>query len=82
MSGIRLSEIVRQRIEIRYRLTVVLTDDETIELDKLLGFEEECENAIVKAETMPVDELYKLVQIILEKRKRKKKTDEIPAGCG
>ncbi|MGI0046846.1 MAG: hypothetical protein ACREBB_06630 [Nitrosotalea sp.] len=82
MSGIRLSEIVKQRLEIHYRLTIVLTDEETLELDELLGFKEECDNAIAKAETMPVEELNELVKIIIEKRKRKKKTDEIPAGCG
>ncbi|MFZ1076928.1 MAG: hypothetical protein WAN47_05820 [Nitrosotalea sp.] len=82
MSGIRLSEIVRQRLEIHHRIIVELTDEETLELDKLLGYEEECENAIAKAETMPVEELYELIKIILEKRKKKKSLDEIPAGCG
>ncbi len=31
---------------------------------------------------MPVEELYELIKIILEKRKKKKSLDEIPAGCG
>lgn len=88
MSGYELNQVVKKRLIKRHTIInkiVIrysdndLTDAETIELDGLLGFEESCEKAIAEAETIPLDELERLIKLILAKRMRKA-IDEIPAG--
>jgi hypothetical protein len=91
MSGYNLNQMVKRRLRKRHTVinkiiihydNLILTDAETIELDGLLGYADSCDKAIAKVETMPLEELEKLVLIILKKRKKKGLELEVLAGVG
>lgn len=80
MSGIQVKNIVNKR------LLIIITEDETMDVDRLVeeayfnGVEQKCPAIIDTLNRISDEELREIIEKIL--KKRKKKTDEIPAGCG
>lgn len=68
MSGYDLHRRVRRRLIISHKIDIVLTNDETKEIDKELG-ETECPKVCGLIDKMTDEELYNLVQKIRKKKK-------------
>ena len=67
MSGYNVRVHVKNRLEISHKINIVLTDKETLEIDKELG-ETECPKVIEKLQGMTDEELYALVMKIRKKK--------------
>ncbi len=77
MSGYELNQIVTTRLKERKKrkpsiVIVDLTEPETQQLDEMLGCPVDCPKAIERANTVDVEELYRLYVILIENRKKKK----------